>query len=206
MQAIGERAFCFAGYTLDPIRGCVRAGSRDVALRPKSFAVLVYLVANAGRLVAKDELIRSVWADLNVADELVARCVSDIRQALGDVDQRLIKTVTKRGYMFVAPVSRQDEEIPASRSTIRNPFEDELETAFLERLSRGILRFRDAVAVEDEQLSRFEDDFGRAVLRVLEEPERDARSVEPFEAAVAPADERRVCPALTYVSRPLAGS
>jgi adenylate cyclase len=117
MQAIGERAFCFAGYTLDPIRGCVRAGSRDVALRPKSFAVLVHLVANAGRLVAKDELIRSVWADLNVADESVARCVSDIRQALRDVDQSLIKTVTKRGYMFVAPVSRQDEETPPSRSS-----------------------------------------------------------------------------------------
>lgn len=119
MQAVPAGAFHFDGFTLDPIRGCVHVAGRDVELRPKSFAVLSYLVENAGRLVAKDELIKSVWASLSVADESVARCVSDIRRALCDSDQRFIKTVTKRGYMFVAPVSRQDggEPSPTTSST-----------------------------------------------------------------------------------------
>ncbi len=56
MRAAGEKAFFFEGYTLDLRRGLVCAGDREVALRPKSFNVLCHLVANAGRLISKDEL------------------------------------------------------------------------------------------------------------------------------------------------------
>jgi adenylate cyclase len=110
VRAAVENVFFFEGYTLDLTRGCLRVGSREVALRPKSFAVLCYLLENAGRLVSKEELLESVWDNASAADESVARCVSDVRLALGDADQRLIKTVMKRGYMFVAPVSRRDDD------------------------------------------------------------------------------------------------
>jgi adenylate cyclase len=103
MQA--EKAFCFEGYTLDLRRGCLRAGDREIELRPKSFEVLRYLVENAGRLVPKDELIKVVWPNVTVADEALTRCVSDVRLALGDGDQRIIKTLLRRGYLFAAPVS-----------------------------------------------------------------------------------------------------
>jgi adenylate cyclase len=105
MQAAGEKAFCFEGYTLDLTRGCLRAADRDIELRPKSFAVLRYLVENAGRLVPKDELIKAVWPNVTVADEALTRCVSDVRLALGDSDQRIIKTLLRRGYLFAAPVA-----------------------------------------------------------------------------------------------------
>ena len=60
MQAVSEEVLRFAGFTLDLRRGCVRAGDREMELRPKSFAVLKYLVENAGRLIAKDELISAM--------------------------------------------------------------------------------------------------------------------------------------------------
>jgi adenylate cyclase len=105
MQAADEQTFCFEGYTLDLRRGSLHAGDREIELRPKSFAMLRYLVENAGRLISKDELIRVVWPNATVADESLARCVSDVRLALCDADQRIIKTLLRRGYLFAAPVS-----------------------------------------------------------------------------------------------------
>src|SRR6266481_2868547 len=104
-QAANEDIFRFEGFTLDLRRGCLRAGDREIELRPKSFAMLRYLVENAGRLVSKDELMKAVWPDVTVADDSLTRCMSDVRQALGDDDQRVIKTVLRRGYLFAAPVS-----------------------------------------------------------------------------------------------------
>jgi adenylate cyclase len=104
-QAANEDIFHFEGYTLDLRRACLHAGDREIELRPKSFEMLRYLVENAGRLVSKDELIKAVWPNVTVADESLTRCVSDVRLALGDADQRIIKTLLRRGYLFAAPVS-----------------------------------------------------------------------------------------------------
>jgi adenylate cyclase len=95
-----HRAFEFADFTLDVTRGCLRAGDRVIELRPKSFALLAYLVEHAGRLVSKDELIGAVWSDVVVSDESLAKCVSEVRGALGDSGQRLVKTVPRRGYVL----------------------------------------------------------------------------------------------------------
>jgi hypothetical protein len=51
---------------------------------------------SAGRLVPKDEIIRAAWPNVVVSDESVARCVSDVRFALGDRGQRIIETVPGR--------------------------------------------------------------------------------------------------------------
>src|SRR5262245_57994138 len=108
----GERTFCFEGYTLDLRRGCLRADDREIELRPKSFEVLRYLVENAGRLVSKTELIKAIWPNVTVSDESLARCVSDIRLALEDSEQRVIKTLPRRGYLFAAPVLPAADGMP----------------------------------------------------------------------------------------------
>src|SRR5580658_9886245 len=100
MPGTGEKAYYFEGFTLD-----LRRAEREIELRPKSVDVLRYLVENAGRLVSRDELLKAVWPNVLVTDESVTRCVSDIRQALGDDDQRIVKTLQRRGYEFVAPLS-----------------------------------------------------------------------------------------------------
>jgi TolB-like protein len=102
----GFRMFQFEGYTLDVARSSLRTADRDVQLRPKAFEVLRYLVENADRLVAKEELIRAIWPNVIVTDEVLTHCVSEARKAIGDVRQAMIKTVPRRGYRFAAAVSQ----------------------------------------------------------------------------------------------------
>src|SRR5215467_1423648 len=98
--------FRFGEYTLDVVCGCLRAADREIELRPKSFEVLRYLVENAGRLVTKDELIKTVWRNVVVSDESLMQCVSEVRHAIADDGQTIIKTVPRRGYRFAASVLR----------------------------------------------------------------------------------------------------
>jgi adenylate cyclase len=99
-----QKVLQFDRFTLDLARSQLRADGQDVELRPKSFDVLRYLVENADRLVTKDEIVQAVWGKIVVTDESLTRCMSDVRFALGDTEQRIIKTVPKRGYMFAATV------------------------------------------------------------------------------------------------------
>ena len=56
-------------------------------------------------MVSRDELIEAVWPSVVVTDDSLARCMSDVRLALGDSEQRMIKTVPRRGYVFEASVT-----------------------------------------------------------------------------------------------------
>src|SRR5499425_3449334 len=96
--------FQFAGYTLDIARNELRSADREVALRPKSFELLRYLLENPDRLVTREELLKAVWANVTVTDQALAHCVSEVRDAIGDDHQAIIKTVPRRGYRFAAPV------------------------------------------------------------------------------------------------------
>jgi adenylate cyclase len=96
----------FGEYTLDLARNALRSADREIALRRKSFALLRYLVENADRLVTKEELFKALWGDVAVSDESLTHCVSEVRQALGDCDQAIIKTIPRCGYRFAAPVMR----------------------------------------------------------------------------------------------------
>src|SRR6266496_3048993 len=107
MKAIDERRFSFGDFVLDLKRGSLCGDEGEIELRPKSFELLRYLVENAGRLVPKDELIKAVWPNVTVTDDSLARCVSDVRLALHDQDQQIVKTVPRRGYMLAASVSDQ---------------------------------------------------------------------------------------------------
>ena len=117
----GGKSFCFEAFTLDLRRGSLRTADREIDLRPKSFEVLRYLVENAGRLVPKDELIQTVWPDVIVTDESLTRCVSDVRLALQDQGQRIIKTVPRRGYLFAAPVWQPAMEASSAPSAAATP-------------------------------------------------------------------------------------
>ena len=92
--------------------GMLRNGDAEVALRPKSFEVLAYLVERHGRLVVKSTLIEAVWPDTAVGDNSLAQCLFDIRRALGDDSQQLIRTVPRRGYIFTVSVTTPVVEFP----------------------------------------------------------------------------------------------
>lgn len=110
--------FQFGEYTLDLVQGCLRTADREVDLRPKSFEVLRHLVRNAGRLVTKDELIKAAWPNVIVTDDSLTRCISEVRQAIADADQKIIKTVPRRGYRFSIPVSQLETGAELASKTL----------------------------------------------------------------------------------------
>ena len=108
MSASIKSTFSFRDFELDPLeRRLLRAGE-SIALTPKVFDTLVFLVERAGRLVSKEELIQGVWPRGFVDESNLTKHIWLIRRALGEADQsaEFIETVPKIGYRFVAPVMR----------------------------------------------------------------------------------------------------
>jgi TolB-like protein/DNA-binding winged helix-turn-helix (wHTH) protein/Tfp pilus assembly protein PilF len=97
--------FRFDHYVLDLERGCLLLDGSEIILRPKTFAVLRFLLENSGRLVSKEELFAAVWPNIAVTDDVLVQSVGELRRALADDGQRLIKTVPRRGYRFESAVS-----------------------------------------------------------------------------------------------------
>jgi DNA-binding winged helix-turn-helix (wHTH) protein len=94
-------AYRFDRFTLDLARGALLAdGGAEVPLRPKAFALLRLLIENPGRLLDRDAIIAAVWPDVVVTDESITQCVRDVRKALGDEAQQLLRTMPRRGYLF----------------------------------------------------------------------------------------------------------
>jgi len=94
----------FGPFTLDVRKGCLFKAGEEVKLRPKVFEALKYLVENAGRLVGKKELLEAVWPDTFVTDDSLVQCTVELRRALADQQQQLLKTVPRRGYLFTPTV------------------------------------------------------------------------------------------------------
>lgn len=102
------RRFEFDRFVLDPQAGRLLDGGREVPLRPQALEVLRVLVENAGQPVTKDQLFSTVWGKTIVTDDALVQCVSDIRGALADGEQRMVRTLPRRGYTFTAPVRQVD--------------------------------------------------------------------------------------------------
>jgi DNA-binding winged helix-turn-helix (wHTH) protein len=113
----------FSPFVLNLDRGCLQKAGADLALRPKSFDVLRYLVERAGKLVAKDEVVSAVWPNVIVSDDALTQCIRDIRKVLNDDGEQFIRTVQRRGYVFVAettPLAAAEAPAPsAPRLTAR---------------------------------------------------------------------------------------
>lgn len=95
----------FGRHILDLDRGCLFLDETEIALRPKTFAVLRYLVENSGRLVSKDELFDAVWPNLTVTDDALVQSIGELRRALQDDGARFIRTIPRRGYRFESKVT-----------------------------------------------------------------------------------------------------
>jgi Tol biopolymer transport system component/DNA-binding winged helix-turn-helix (wHTH) protein len=111
----GERScrqYSFSAFTLDSGRRVLRRANEEIALRPKSLDVLIHLVEHHGQVVAKTALMETVWTDTAVTENSLAQCLVEIRRALDDDSQQMIRTVARRGYLFAAPVTTPILEFP----------------------------------------------------------------------------------------------
>jgi predicted ATPase/DNA-binding winged helix-turn-helix (wHTH) protein len=106
------QACTFAAFRLEPPPGGLYRGDMVIPLRPRSLAVLRYLVMHAGRLVTKAELRQHVWGGTHVSDTVLRVCVQEIRAALGDSAEapQYVETVAQHGYQF--RVAGDTEEPP----------------------------------------------------------------------------------------------
>ena len=112
-----EDALRFAGFEFDLRRGELHAADgTPVALRPKTEALLRRFLADPGRLLAKDTLMAALWPTAVVTDDSLVQCVGDLRLALGDSGQTLIRTVPRRGYRLDAEVERVSGKAPIPRA------------------------------------------------------------------------------------------
>jgi TolB-like protein len=96
----------FAAFEFDTAACELRSRAGRVALEPQVFALLCLLIENSGRVVTRDEIIQKVWKGRIVSDAAVSSRVKSARRAIGDDGrtQRLIRTVSKVGFRFVAAV------------------------------------------------------------------------------------------------------
>jgi DNA-binding winged helix-turn-helix (wHTH) protein/predicted ATPase len=107
----------FGPFRLDSRNERLWLGTDELVLRPKTFAVLSYLVEHAGDLVPRDRLLDAVWPGVAVSEAVLTVCIGEIRQALGDDPRaaRYIETLHRRGYRFIGTVTspRGRESTPA---------------------------------------------------------------------------------------------
>jgi TolB-like protein len=92
---------------------------------PQAFDLLVYLIRNRDRVVSKDDLISAIWGGRIITDAALATRVNSARVTIGDTgeEQRLIKTLPRKGFRFVAPVREigKRDDAAVANSTLQPP-------------------------------------------------------------------------------------
>lgn len=99
-------SFRFDGFELDTVRFELRSGTEPIPVEPRAFDLLSYLVLHRDRVVGKEELLDALWGDRFVGEAALTTALRTARIAVDDngKDQRLIRTVLRRGYQFVGSV------------------------------------------------------------------------------------------------------
>jgi DNA-binding winged-HTH domains len=156
----------FGDFRLDVAEHLLLRRTERQPLPQKAFQILSLLVENAGHLVCKDELFRTVWGGTFVEVNNLDKNISLLRRALGEKkgERKFIETVRGRGYRFVAPVVRlleSGEIVSEERREISPPAELEktnhesektnpknafFESAIPSELRRDVLKNKGAVS------------------------------------------------------------
>jgi TolB-like protein/tetratricopeptide (TPR) repeat protein len=110
------RGISFENYRFEAESGRLWSGAREIRLTPKASSVLRQLVAHAGEPVSKEDLFATVWSGTAVSDDALTSCIQELRRALEDDSKqpRFIETRHRRGYRFVARLSRPSRDDAAA--------------------------------------------------------------------------------------------
>ncbi len=111
--------YLFEDFALDTERRELRRGDAPVAIEPKVFDLLSYVIQNREHVVSRNDLLSSVWDGRIVSEAALTTCINGARTAIGDSGeaQRLIKTLPRKGIRFVGAV-RQEPSPGADRSDL----------------------------------------------------------------------------------------
>ena len=100
----------FGPFRLDPRAGLLQRDGQGIALRPKTWAVLLHLAERPGVLLSREELLDALWPGVAVTPDTLNKSIGELRLALGDDRHapRFIETVHRRGFRFIAATRRLD--------------------------------------------------------------------------------------------------
>ena len=105
-----DASYRFGPFLADRTGYQVLRDGEALDLTPKLLDLLFHLLDHSATLVTKEALLEALWPDANVTENALAQAMSELRQGLGDDPgaPTFIKTVARRGYRFIAPVTRVD--------------------------------------------------------------------------------------------------
>jgi TolB-like protein/Tfp pilus assembly protein PilF len=142
------QVFTIGGFTLDLRKGILHRGNVPVPLRPKAHALLTHLAQNMGRIVPKTELMDAVWSGIYVTEDSLTQSIREIRKALGDENQELVRSISRRGYMLTAlttaeisPGLQPIVAVLRFRNETGDPDQVPLVDGFAEDIINGLARF-----------------------------------------------------------------
>jgi DNA-binding winged helix-turn-helix (wHTH) protein len=132
---INTTEFCSAGLLINPesrqVHASVGQGFDEstgslptpVRLGPVNMSVLLVLINSHGNVVTRTELFDQVWKNQVVSDDTLTRCISDLRSQLGklSVYPKLIETIPKQGYRWIAPIDDKTTSGPRHSSELQRP-------------------------------------------------------------------------------------
>ncbi|WP_263377547.1 winged helix-turn-helix domain-containing protein [Granulicella paludicola] len=135
MTRLGNNSVQFEGYEIDRARWQLSWRDEPIPLNRKTFDVLLYLVDHADRVVSKDELLRTLWAESFVEESNLTQHIFLLRKALSrhTSGTKIIETVAGRGYRFAAAIQEQlptpnQTVVTATQSVTRITIEEEMDT------------------------------------------------------------------------------
>jgi TolB-like protein len=148
LSATLDQVYEFGDFTFDLRKGTLRRPHGEAVLRPKAHTLLAHLALNMGRVVPKAELMDTVWPGIYVTEDSLTQSIREIRKALGDDSQEVVRTVSRRGYMLVGKSDATPETtgqpivaVLRFRNESGNAADESLVDGFAEGIINGVARF-----------------------------------------------------------------
>jgi adenylate cyclase len=113
-------------WLVEPDLNCINKGKKKISVEPKVIEVLVCLADYPGEVLSKEQIIKTVWPDTFVSEEVLRYSISELRKAFEDdaKNPRVIQTIARRGYRLIAPVTKKDSDSSAKTSIAVLAFSD----------------------------------------------------------------------------------
>lgn len=149
-------------WLVQPQINSVEKNGETWHLEPKVMQVLVQLASHPNQVLSKEKLLDAVWHDTFVGDDVLVRCISEIRYVFGDDPRssRVIQTIPKGGYRLIAPVSERIsfhegnpshyESVPVEHPPLNGNGHASAEVAYISEAPLDKTELRDAAIVEKE--------------------------------------------------------
>jgi len=158
--------YLFEEYAFDTDRRELHRGADVVSVAPQVFDLLDYLIRNRERVVSKDDLINAIWNGRIVSDAALTTRLNVARGVIGDSgeEQRLIKTLPRKGFRFVGAVREAQE--PAGAAVADNPVEPpKLALTLPDKPSIAVMQFENMSG--DPQQEYFADGVVEEIITAL---------------------------------------